>query len=100
MKKKINSRLIAIAVLAVVATALGITMLYYGLFPRQVPSGLPRCAAALRDTGIFQKENRQTILANYTNSQSQQNSIPDLRITWVDSDGRVLYDKDMNAAKL
>lgn len=100
MKKKINSRLIAIAVLAVVATALSITMLYYGLFQRQVQADLQMCAEALRDTGIFRKENQQTILANYANSQSQQTLIPDLRITWVDSDGTVLYDKDMNAAQM
>lgn len=100
MKKKINSRLIAIAVLAVVATALSITMLYYGLFQRQVQSDLQMCAEALRDTGIFRKENQQTILANYANSQSRQTLIPDLRITWVDSDGTVLYDKDMNAAQM
>ncbi len=100
MKKKINSRLIAIAMLAVIATALGITLLYYNLFQRQVQSDLQMCAEALRDTGIFQKDNQQTILANYAATLSQKESQPDLRITWIDTDGTVIYDKDTNAAKM
>ena len=32
MKQKINLRLIGIAVIAVLATAIGITFIYYGLF--------------------------------------------------------------------
>ena len=36
MKQKINLRLIGIAVIAVLATAIGITFIYYGLFKKQV----------------------------------------------------------------
>lgn len=40
MKQKINLRLIGIAVIAVLATAIGITFIYYGLFKKQVQAGL------------------------------------------------------------
>lgn len=98
MKKKINSRLIAIAILAVIATAIGITLLYYSLFQRQVQSDLRISAEALRDTGIFREENVSEIISGYGEEKTANG--PDLRITWIDSDGTVLYDNDTNAAKM
>lgn len=98
MKRKINSRLIAIAILAVVATAISITVLYYSLFQRQVQSDLRICAEALRDTGIFQKEHVAEIETEYAKGGAKEG--PDLRITWVDIDGTVLYDNDTNIAEM
>lgn len=53
MKQKINLRLIGIAVIAVLATAIGITFIYYGLFKKQVQAGLRTNAEVLMETGVL-----------------------------------------------
>ena len=40
MKRKINTRLVLIAIIAVVATMVSITIAYYGMFQRQIRSDL------------------------------------------------------------
>lgn len=82
MKKKINSRLIGIALLAILVTLLGVTSIYYQLFKDQVRTDLSIFAEMLVDSAMFQKENIGQI----------QISAEEVRVTWVDEDGRVLYD--------
>ena len=54
MKNKINLRLVLIAILAIVASTVGITTVYYSLFQRQVRSDLSATAKLLRDTHYFE----------------------------------------------
>lgn len=85
MKKKINSALLAIAMLSVISTAIIITFLYYGLFQRQVRSDLELSAKLLRDTHFFEGNSVHLEKNSFVD-------IKDLRITWVDDKGNVLYD--------
>ena len=57
MKNKINSRLVGIAIIAVIATVMGITIIYYNLFQKQVRSDLSVSAKLLRDTHYFESVN-------------------------------------------
>lgn len=89
MKKKINIRLVTIALFAVFATVLSVTIIYYGLFQKQVCSDLAVSAKLLQQTGYFNDTSiniRDIPLSN---------DLKELRITWVDQDGTVLYDNDV-----
>ena len=94
MKNKINIRLAGIAILAIIATMFGITFIYYGLFEKQVRTDLAVSAKLLRDTHYFESVNvnidRIDLSADIT----------ELRVTWVDADGTVLYDNDAGVEAL
>ena len=94
MKNKINKRLVGIAVLAVIATVVGITIIYYGLFQRQVRADLAVSAKLLRDTHYFESVNIDT------DDIDLSTDIEELRVTWVAEDGTVLYDNDASAKLL
>jgi len=82
MKKKINIRLIGIALIAILVTLIGVTSIYYYLFENQVKKDLHVLAETLVDSGVFKKENLGHFIF-----ESQ-----DVRVTWIDKDGTVLYD--------
>lgn len=82
MKKKINSRFIGIALLAIIVTLLGVTGIYYYLFENQVRKDLHVLADTLVDSGVFEKESAEKIVF-----ESKE-----VRVTWVDVDGTVIYD--------
>ena len=92
MKQKINVRLIGIAVLAVLATLICMTCVYYSLFQKQVRKDLKIQAQVLGETGAFDDVRIP--------AKSFDIAKEDLRITWIDTDGTVLYDNDANADKL
>lgn len=94
MKNKINLRLILIAILAIVATTIGITIVYYGLFQRQVRNDLSVTAKLLRDTHYFEMENIETDKIDLSTD------IDELRVTWIAYDGTVLYDNDKSVSEL
>lgn len=94
MKNKINTRLVLIAIIAIAFTVLGTTLVYYNLFQRQVKNDLAITTKLLRDTNYF--ENTEVDVSNLDLSTD----IKELRITWVDSDGTVLYDNDATATDL
>ncbi|MBE5826461.1 MAG: two-component sensor histidine kinase [Butyrivibrio sp.] len=94
MKSKINKRLVGIAVLAVIATVVGITIIYYGLFQRQVRADLAVSAKLLRDTHYFESANVDK------DEIDLSTDIEELRVTWVSEDGTVLYDNDASAELL
>ena len=48
MKRKINLRLAGIAILAIFATMIGITLIYYGFFEKQVRNDLSISAKLLK----------------------------------------------------
>lgn len=94
MKKRINIRLVGIAILAVIATVIGITIIYYNLFQKQVRSDLSVSAKLLKDTHYFESVNIDTDKIDLSTD------ISELRVTWIDKDGTVLYDNDATAELL
>jgi len=94
MKSKINTRLVGIAILAVLATVIGITIIYYGLFQKQVRTDLCVSAKLLKDTHYFESVNIDTDEIDLSTDLSE------LRVTWIDEDGTVLYDNDTSAELL
>lgn len=94
MKRKINTRLVLIAIIAVVATMVSITIAYYGMFQRQIRSDLEVSAKLLKDTYYFES------IDDYEDAIDMSTDIEDLRVTWVAADGTVLYDNDTSAGNL
>ncbi|MCR5775512.1 MAG: two-component sensor histidine kinase [Lachnospiraceae bacterium] len=94
MKKKINERLVGIAVLAIAATVAGITFIYYSLFQKQVRADLTVSAKLLKDTRYFESVDIDT------NSIDLSTDMSELRVTWVGEDGTVLYDNDASEQML
>ncbi len=88
MKSKINIRLAVIAMMAIFATVIGITFRYYNLFQRQVRADLSVCAKLLKDTHYFETSDI------HTDHIDLSTDIEELRVTWIDKDGTVLYDND------
>lgn len=94
MKNKINIRLVGIAILAVIGTVIGVTIIFYNLFQKQVQKDLKMSAKLLKDSYLFDKTRGEI-------SDIDSNlKLEDLRITWVDTDGRVLYDNDVSPENL
>ena len=56
MKQRINARLALISLIAIIATAVGVTLVYYGLFQTQVRSDLRLRAKLLMEKKEFKKE--------------------------------------------
>ncbi|MCR5546337.1 MAG: two-component sensor histidine kinase [Lachnospiraceae bacterium] len=92
MKKKINVRLVGIALLAIFATVIGITIVYYSLYQRQIRNDLTVSAKLLRDTHYFSSVDIDTEEITLSTDISEV-----LRVTWIDSDGTVLYDNDVTS---
>ena len=80
MKQKINLRLIGTAVIAVLATAVGITFIYYGLFKKQVQEDLRINAEILVDTGAFSTGVESKII------NESEFPIENLRMAWIGAD--------------
>ena len=89
MKQKINLRLGLIALVALVLPAAAVTMVYYDLFRQQVGRDLRHTAQLLGQSQEF----RQT-------GQAPGFRSSEVRITWVDADGNVLYDDEADAGNL
>ena len=96
MKQKINRRLFLIALIAVVASTIAITFVYYELFSRQVRQDLKIHAELLEAAGIFENSTVNSDELVKLNRLKNKN----LRITWLDSDGTVLFDNDTADAEL
>jgi len=94
MKKKINISLVTLTVFAVIAIVIGITCIYYNLFQSQVRSDLAVSAKLLKDTHYFESVNIDT------DDIDLSTDITELRVTWIDSDGTVLYDNDASVNEL
>ena len=94
MKRKINTRLVLIAILAVLASTISTTIVYYNLFQRQIRNDLSVSAKLLKDTHYF-----ETSDINPDNIDLSTD-ISELRVTWVDTDGTVLYDNDASTTEL
>ena len=89
MKQKINLRLIIVAILAATMTMISIIFVCYSLFQQQVKKDLRITANALAVTGV-------SAFASEDASYNEK----DLRITWISSDGTVLYDNDVSVGTM
>lgn len=94
MKRKINLRLVLIAILAILATTVSITIVYYSIFQKQVRKDLSVSAKLLKDTHYFETNLKEP------EGIDLSTDIEELRVTWIDSDGTVLYDNDAAAGIL
>ncbi len=97
MKQRINLRLSLIALIAILATAVGVTLVYYSLFQRQVQDDLKLNARLLVETGVFRETSGQE---NKKADRLDRLSSGNLRITWIDGDGTVLFDNDTDISAL
>lgn len=98
MKRKINLSLAFIALIAVIAAAIGLTFMYYGLIRERIRSDLASSAEVLCNTGLLQEV--------YAAIPEDGNVDPDrlsrlqnvsARITWIDKDGSILFDNSPDA---
>lgn len=89
MKQKINLRLIAISILAILATMVCITYVYYGLFQEQIKRDLKAEARLLSEAGISGLVENEAVVDD-----------EEIRITWIGADGNVLFDNDADAGIL
>ncbi len=94
MKKKINIRLAGIALLAILSTVIGVTLIYYNLFQEQIRNDLRVSAKLLRDTRLFETVNIDP------KDIDLSTDITELRVTWIAADGSVLYDNDADTQEL
>jgi len=94
MKSKINLRLVGIAILAVISTVIGITIIYYNLFHEQVKADLYVSARLLKDTHFFESVNIDS------EDIDLSTDIDEFRVTWIAEDGTVLYDNDASKESL
>lgn len=102
MKNKINLRLGVIAMIAILATTLGLTAIYYRIFQNRVISDLQTNAHLLSDTGLFQE---LYLESGHDPAQIDRESLialntENLRITWIDDNGIVLYDNDTDVSSM
>ena len=98
MKRKINLSLAIIALIAVAATTIGLTFVYYGIFRERIRSDLASSAEVLSDTGLLQ----EVYAASLDGKTIDQERLARLRqtsarITWIDQDGHVLFDNNPDA---
>lgn len=89
MKQKINIRLIIVAIFAVILTMVSIILVCYSLFQEQVKKDLRITAGALAITGV----------SDFTKDDVVYDE-KNLRITWIGTDGTVLYDNDVQANQM
>ena len=78
MKKKINLYMIAVAITAVLSTALLVSFVFNRIIRQQVLEDLRVSCRMIESVGKFDK------LADLDSEN--------LRITWIDDDGKVLFD--------
>lgn len=94
MKREINLRLIAIAILAILFSTVGITLIYYRQFQAQVQKDLKI------ESNIIQAMGVENLVDNDNEMMALLEGDNDIRITWIDEDGTVLFDNDADASQL
>ena len=75
-------------------STLSITFVYYNLFQSRVREDLKINLELLKGTGFFDNADSTKEIASIKTNND------DLRITWIRSDGKVLYDNDTDAEML
>lgn len=90
MRKKINSRLVLIAVISILSTMLLITVVYYDLFHRQVMEDLKTYVAFICQFDIVEDLNETGVTVHKEG----------LRVTLIDADGQVEYDNEADSGQM
>lgn len=90
MKRKINLQLIGISVLSIFVTMVIMFTFFYNVYKDQVKGDLQTTAVMLKNTDMFRKDNQNGF---YFDSRN-------LRVTWIDADGTVLYDNGADQEKM
>ena len=83
MKKKINLNLIVTAIFTAIITMICMNVINFYLFDKQVKNDLRNTAQTLQETGVFNKS-----------AKIPDISVENMRITWIATDGTVLYDNE------
>ncbi len=90
MKRRINIQLIGVALVAILATMVLMTTIFYEVFQKQVKEDLRLETQVLRSTGIFEEERQKELNL----------AVSELRITLIGADGTVLYDNDADIGSM
>lgn len=99
MKLKINIQLSIIALITIISTVIGITVVYYNLFQDQIKNDLRKNVELLTYIPCFQSTTEpENIGTQFHLNPVPQNKLKtnDLRITWISSQGDILYDSEAN----
>ena len=92
MKKKINASLLWLSVAMILLTAALGLLIDYHFFEKQFEADLSNETRILRDTGLFDDTAADTGRFRFD---------PEImRVTWIDSDGTVLYDNESDPADM
>ncbi len=94
MKRKINRGMLQLALLAIAATFLIITAVYYSLFRNQVINDLAISAKLIEASHYFDDTSIDTSTIHLSDE------IEELRVTWIDVDGQVLYDNGYDVSSM
>ena len=103
MKKKINVCLIIVAMIAIIATALTESGVFYNMLEKEEINGLKTYSELILKTDTWNKL-KQSLNSNseipYDIFGSNETDDNELRITVIASDGQVMYDSLDNAASM
>lgn len=101
MKRSINLRLSLIALIAIIVTAAVTTLAYYSSFQEHLYADLKQKAKLLMETEVFQRAyDNSKVNGHQANTSLDKIKPGNLRITWIDADGTVLFDNDTSAKGL
>lgn len=90
MKKRINAQFIVVVFIAIVTTLVFTTGVFYKLFQKEVLEELKTYSYVLQDIGEYKEiEEADTKIARIN-----------VRITWIDENGAVLYDNVTDASSM
>lgn len=90
MKKKINLNLALVSLLTIFATVVVSISMFYQLFKSEIGDNLRDIAYAISDKDVI----------NEMKSGQYKPLMDDIRITLIDSNGKVLYDSEVDPAVL
>ncbi len=90
MKNKIQREFILVALSSILLTTVLVTAVFSGFFRNEILDELRTCARVIQSAGIFDGQEEV-----YTDVGADE-----LRITLIDTDGRVIYDNDVAVGDL
>ncbi len=89
MRKRINAQLIMMTIVAMLVTIVFTSYIFYGFFKKEVQSDLRTTTHMIESMDLLG-----------TNSEGLNLKKDDLRVTWIDADGTVLYDNNADISEM